>query len=227
MTERDNMLARIREALTIPAPPPGFHQRTAAFSPRAAAQQARLWLPETGEGFSAWLELFAKNLAELKGALHICQDSAEAACRLREISVEENWRSLATHGAGIASALAATLGLPVISTDGGYATADLEQCSASITECDALVAQTGSVLVTSRSAGGRALTVLPPHHVVTARKEQLVPDLPSAYELLHRLYSSSWPSMIGLITGPSRTADIERILVLGAHGPKRLTIFLW
>ncbi len=102
---------------------------------------------------------------------------------------------------------------------------EMEQCDAGISECDALVAQTGSVVVTSRSSGGRALSVLPPHHVVLARREQLVSGLPEAFALLKSKYGSNYPSMISFITGPSRTGDIERILVLGAHGPKKLTIF--
>jgi L-lactate dehydrogenase complex protein LldG len=89
-----------------------------------------------------------------------------------------------------------------------------------------LIAQTGSVLVTGRSAGGRALSVLPPHHVVLARKSQLLADLPDAFALLKQKYAPDYPSFISIITGPSRTGDIERILVLGAHGPKRLTIFI-
>ena len=59
-----------------------------------------------------------------------------------------------------------------------------------------------------------------------ARREQLVADLPAAFDLLKQKYSGNYPSMISFITGPSRTGDIERILVLGAHGPKQLTIFL-
>jgi L-lactate dehydrogenase complex protein LldG len=110
-------------------------------------------------------------------------------------------------------------------TDDSFDKYTLEQCDAGITECDALVAQTGSVLITSRSAGGRALSVLPPHHVVIARRDQLVSDLPAAFALIKERYGSDYPSMISLITGPSRTGDIERILVLGAHGPKQLTIF--
>ena len=82
------------------------------------------------------------------------------------------------------------------------------------------------VQLTGRSAGGRALSVLPPHHVVVATREQIVPDLPAAYALLRQRYATNWPSFISFITGPSRTGDIERILVLGAHGPKRLTVFL-
>ena len=78
--------------------------------------------------------------------------------------------------------------------------------------------------MTNRSAGGRALSVLPPHHVVVARREQLLRDLPEAFSLLKDRYAPNYPSFISFITGPSRTGDIERILVLGAHGPKKLTI---
>jgi L-lactate dehydrogenase complex protein LldG len=122
-------------------------------------------------------------------------------------------------------AICPRLDLPMYRTDRPYAVAELEGCQASVTQCDALVAQTGSVLVTSRSAGGRALSVLPPHHVVLARREQLVRDLPEAFAFLKKTYAPQYPSFISFITGPSRTGDIERILVLGAHGPKKLTIF--
>jgi L-lactate dehydrogenase complex protein LldG len=82
------------------------------------------------------------------------------------------------------------------------------------------------VLLTTRSAGGRALSILPPHHVVLATSDQLIADLPSAMRLLKSRYGDDLPSMICLETGPSRTGDIERILVLGAHGPKKLTVIM-
>ena len=116
--------------------------------------------------------------------------------------------------------------MDVLKADDGYDVNEMETCDAGITECDALVAQTGSVLVTSRSAGGRALSVLPPHHIVLARRDQLIADLPAAFALLKQTYGAGMPSMISFITGPSRTGDIERILVLGAHGPKELTVLL-
>jgi hypothetical protein len=78
----------------------------------------------------------------------------------------------------------------LLRTDKPYDVHELEACDAGISECDALVAQTGSVLVTNRSAGGRALSVLPPHHVVLARREQLVADLPAAFELLQQKYAA-------------------------------------
>jgi L-lactate dehydrogenase complex protein LldG len=59
---------------------------------------------------------------------------------------------------------------------------------------------------------------------VVVRREQLVADLPDAFALLKEKYGANYPSFISFITGPSRTGDIERILVLGAHGPKKLTI---
>ena len=59
---------------------------------------------------------------------------------------------------------------------------------------------------------------------MVARRDQFVPDLTAAFELLKQKYATGYPSLISFITGPSRTGDIERILVLGAHGPKKLTI---
>lgn len=54
----------------------------------------------------------------------------------------------------------------------------------------------------------------------------MVPDLTAAFEHVKQKYGTKFPSFISFITGPSRTGDIERILVLGAHGPKRLTVIL-
>jgi L-lactate dehydrogenase complex protein LldG len=144
---------------------------------------------------------------------------------LERIRDAEQWRRIASHRGELSSSAAAMTGLPTLYTDQGYDVQELEKCDAGITECDALVAQTGGVVVTSRSTGGRALSILPPHHVVVARRDQLVPDLPATFAMLQRKYAPDFPSMISFITGPSRTGDIERILVLGAHGPKKLTIF--
>jgi L-lactate dehydrogenase complex protein LldG len=62
--------------------------------------------------------------------------------------------------------------------------------------------------------------------VVIARVDQVVPDLATAIALMQSLHGPKMPSMLSFITGPSRTGDIERILVLGAHGPKELYLVL-
>jgi L-lactate dehydrogenase complex protein LldG len=223
MNEREQILARIREALTVKAPLLNGHGRPASVPP---SDRAREWLPPVGGSFEEQLAAFRKNAAGLNAGFHVLNHRDELKSRLLELRAAESWKKIASHGGELTGFATLALGLPVLRTDSSYDANELEKCAAGITECDALIAQTGSVLVTNRSAGGRALSVLPPHHIVLARREQLLRDLPAAFELLKQKYGANYPSMMSFITGPSRTGDIERILVLGAHGPKRLTIFL-
>jgi len=102
----------------------------------------------------------------------------------------------------------------------GEGNADVRECELGVTCCECLVARTGSVVVSTR-----LLSVLPPVHLVIARREQLVPDLDASMALLRQQYARRWPSALSVITGPSRTADIEKVLVMGAHGPKRLALY--
>jgi len=97
---------------------------------------------------------------------------------------------------------------------------------AGITACEFLIARSGTVMVSSAQGGGRQLSVYPPVHIVIARKNQLVESLEEAYAGILEKYNDNLPSQIALITGPSRTADIEKTLVLGAHGPKEIRVFL-
>ena len=225
MSERENILARVREALKETAHVPGsYGHEPLAASAHSSAAGAQKWLPKVGDSFAEQLALFQTNAAELKADFQIFANRDELKATLAKISATENWKRIASHEGELTDFVSDALGLPVCSTDGGYDVHEMEACDAGISECDALIAQTGSVLVTSRSAGGRALSVLPPHHVVIARREQLVADLPAAFALVQEKYAPNFPSMISFITGPSRTGDIERILVLGAHGPKKLTI---
>ena len=234
---REAMLSTIRRALQVPAPKPGAHDvqheahkpahggKVLAELPVVGGPSWRRWLPQAGETWDEWARLFASNAAGLRAEFHLLENEAALPAALRAVRDENHWQRIATHAGELTQAAASALELPTLQTDAGYDRNALEQCDAGITGCDALIAQTGSVLVTTRSAGGRALSVLPPHHVVLARREQLVPDLPAAFELLREKHGDDLPSMISFVTGPSRTGDIERILVLGAHGPKKLTIF--
>lgn len=95
-----------------------------------------------------------------------------------------------------------------------------------ITSCEVLIARTGSIMVSSRQAGGRRSFVYPPVHIVVAYSNQLVPDIKDALKGIQKKYTPKMPSLITVITGPSRTSDIEKTLVMGAHGPKELYVFL-
>jgi L-lactate dehydrogenase complex protein LldG len=101
----------------------------------------------------------------------------------------------------------------------------LEASQATITTAEALVALTGSVLVSS-SCGGRGATVIAPVHIVVATLDQLVPDLEAVFTRIREREIHMRNSYVCLITGSSRTADIEKILVMGAHGPVRLIVVL-
>jgi len=230
MSERENIFGRIREALRVQAPIPGAHAasngtpKAHTVSEAEAAKHIPEWLPPVGETFEQRVELFRANALDLKAEFHLLNGPSEMEDHLRGLAATEGWRKVATHSGELTDRACAALGLPLITTDANYDVRELESCDVGISQCEALIAQTGSVLVSSRSSGGRALSILPPHHLVLARRDQLVPDLPTAFALLKSKYQSDYPSLISFITGPSRTGDIERILVLGAHGPKKLTI---
>ena len=95
-----------------------------------------------------------------------------------------------------------------------------------ITRCEFLIARLGTIMVSSRLSPGRKITVYPEIHIVLGYTSQLVPDLKQALAGIRKKYRDNYPSMISLISGPSRTADIEKTLVMGAHGPKELYVFL-
>ena len=103
---------------------------------------------------------------------------------------------------------------------------DLQHIGVGITSCEFLVAHLGSVLISAASLSGRRLHVFPETHIVIAHTGQIVIYLDEALELLEKKYPDRLPSVITNITGPSRTADIEKTLVMGMHGPKKLIVLL-
>jgi L-lactate dehydrogenase complex protein LldG len=218
MTNREIILGRIREALKSPE---AVHE-----VPVAPPSSFKQWLPPVGDSPEEQMDLFRSNVEDLRADFKLCASLDEAIRCLQAMAVEYDWKKIGLHRGVLTETVARGLDLVKVMTDEGYVLADLESCDAGLTGCDALIAQTGSVLVSSTTSGGRALSVLPPHHIVLARENQLVPDLTVALERAQEKYGDQYPSFLSLITGPSRTGDIERILVLGAHGPKRLTILL-
>jgi L-lactate dehydrogenase complex protein LldG len=103
--------------------------------------------------------------------------------------------------------------------------APAEASQATITLAEGLIAQTGSILVTA-ACGGRGASVVAPCHIVYATLAQLVPDLATALSRVSQERMLDRNSFACVISGPSRTADIEKILVHGAHGPRRLVVIL-
>jgi len=218
---REKILRRIREALSVKAP--ARHLLDAG--PLPSGHQPQDWLPPVPSSESELVALFEKNSLDLKTEVRRCADGAAVAAELASLAREHGWKSLGSHDFDLGNAAVESLGLPVVRTDREYSTADLEKCDTGVSGCECLVAQTGGILVTSASSGGRVLSVLPPHHVVIASTSQMLGDLADAFGMLRKKYGTP-PAFVSFITGPSRTGDIERILVLGAHGPKKLTVLL-
>lgn len=218
---REKILRRIREALSVKAP--ARHLIGAA--PAPSGHQPQDWLPPVPSSESELVALFEKNSLDLRTEVRRCADAAAVTAELTSLAREHGWKSIGSHDFELGRAAVESLGLPVVLTDREYSTAALESCDAGVSGCDCLVAQTGGILVTSASSGGRVLSVLPPHHVVIASTSQLTGDLADAFGVLRKKYGPP-PAFVSFITGPSRTGDIERILVLGAHGPKKLTVLL-
>ncbi len=225
MSARESILARIREALRVPAKKPTVHSVGSSHTGAAERTRFEALLPKVGGSLAERIAQFQANSQDLKTEFECVAAVADLERALVALRDREGWKKIGAHAGSLTDLAVRALGLSVCRTDVPYDPNELEACDAGISECDALVAQTGTVVVTSRSAGGRALSVLPPHHVVLARRDQVVGGLPEAFALLEARYGQDFPSMISFITGPSRTGDIERILVLGAHGPKQLTVF--
>lgn len=100
---------------------------------------------------------------------------------------------------------------------------DPREADVALTGCDAMIAETGSVAVFSGPVEGRLSTLTAPTHVVLGGEAQLAADMETVFErFAGRLRPGASPASLMFITGPSRTTDIEKTLVLGVHGPKKL-----
>lgn len=104
----------------------------------------------------------------------------------------------------------------------------IEKFAASLIGAEFLLADTGSAAIRSHSSFERLLCYLPPVCLVAAPKSALREHLPAAWgEMNGSLSNDSRPTgEFLLMTGPSRTADIEKILILGVHGPKKVVVFV-
>jgi L-lactate dehydrogenase complex protein LldG len=99
----------------------------------------------------------------------------------------------------------------------------------SLTPCLAAIAETGTLLLVSGAHTPTTLNFLPDTHIIVLRAGQVVASYEDGWDLVRARSKDGpggWPRTVNLITGPSRTGDIEQRIILGAHGPRRLHIVL-
>jgi L-lactate dehydrogenase complex protein LldG len=164
--------------------------------------------------------LFAEQLTAVSGNFIFCENGIDFIENILELADKFKWRKIYCWEPEL-QRLLSTYEFPFYKTD-----KDFEMAEVGITMCEALIARNGSILLSNQNEAGRRLSIFPHHHIVIARTGQMVMDLKDGFTLIKNKYGTQIPSMISTITGPSRTADIEKTLVLGAHGPKELFVFL-
>jgi L-lactate dehydrogenase complex protein LldG len=165
-------------------------------------------------------EVFADAFIKLGGKFIFCENEQDMMDNLHALYDSRGWKQLLCSQEKFLS-LFSNNKLNFIQP------ADMEEdkADACITGCETLVARTGSVILSSKQYLGRTASVFFPVHIIIAYSNQLVYDMQQSFEWLQKKYDGALPSMINLNTGPSRTADIEKTLVVGVHGPGEVFCF--
>ena len=200
---KENILKKIRQALSnpVPLPFPNSEGSQSVFHP--AADDIAI--------------VFAEEFAKLQGRFAFCQDEKDLIAQLQQLFAAKAWTKFYARESWM---------LDLLRQMGLESTNDLEGCDVTLTGCEFLVARTGTIAMSSGQASGRTSSVYAPIHICIANSEQLVYDVKDALQGLKEKYAGNIPSFITFASGPSRTADIEKTLVTGVHGPKEVFCFL-
>ena len=205
-TARTNILKKIKQALVNKVPVPfSDNQSSSATLFQSAEQELAIE--------------FAANFTGLQGRFSYCANQTELVKQLNTLFETRGWKNIYCNEDDLKVNFAAQhFAITYFE--------DLSLCDAAITSCELLVARTGSILLSSAQQSGRTVSVYAPVHICIATTKQLVYDIDDSLMQLRDKYSAAFPSMVSLASGPSRTADIEKTLVVGVHGPKEVFCFL-
>ncbi len=202
---KEIILKKIRQALStsVPVPFPKSEGNESIFAPPLDEPEIE----------------FAENFTKLQGKFSFCSNEKELAQQLQLLFEIRKWENIYCREDNLKQTLDKH-GLKQTYTT------DLEKCDAAITSCESLVARTGSIVLSSAQQSGRTVSVYAPVHICIAYTNQLVYDIKDAIINTREKYVDGLPSLFTFATGPSRTADIEKTLVVGVHGPKEVFCFL-
>jgi L-lactate dehydrogenase complex protein LldG len=202
---KENILKKIRKALShsTPLPFPKSEGSEPVFQP--SRQDAEIE--------------FAEQFSKLQGRFVYCINQQELAFQLSSLVRKMDWKKVYCLEDDLLEKAGVQLSDRIVKTD-------IAGCDVSVTGCEYLVARTGSVVMSTAQQSGRIASVYAPVHICIAYTDQLVYDIKDALQLLKDKYAGKLPSLITFATGPSRTADIEKTLVVGVHGPKEAYVFL-
>ena len=202
---KENMLKKIRKALTqsTPLPFPNSEGNSSVFQPSTQELEVE----------------FAEQFSKLLGKFAYCANSTDLINQVGLLVQQQEWSKVYCQEQKLAKFMAPAL------LNQQYHT-DLASSDIAITTCECLIARTGSIVLSSAQESGRTTSVYAPIHICIAGINQLVYDIRDGLQFMKDKYGQQLPSVISLATGPSRTADIEKTLVVGVHGPKEVYLFL-
>jgi L-lactate utilization protein LutC len=182
------------------------------------------------------VQAFAAALQRAGGMPHLVSSLDQARDIVLQIVQQRDARKIALSEEALVQQLRAAdlfpagryqLWSPALADSAGDPTAEVKDplfaADLGITGADWLVAETGSVVVSSGPLRPRSISLLPPAHIVVAAAGQILPDL---YDLFSRTEPAALPANLTIITGPSKTGDIEMTLVTGVHGPQALHVIV-
>lgn len=204
-SSKENILKKIRQALTnsVPVPFPKSEGNNTVYQSPVEDLDVQ----------------FAYEFTRLLGKFAFCANHSDLRTQLEALANQKKWTSVYCREKKINEIIDSS-SLSKLKDD------DLINCDASLTSCEILIARTGSIVLSSGQESGRTVSVYAPIHVCIAYVDQLVYDIKEGLQLLKDKYPGNLPSLISFATGPSRTADIEKSLVVGVHGPKEVYLFL-
>ncbi|MDZ4838864.1 MAG: LUD domain-containing protein [Bacteroidota bacterium] len=162
-------------------------------------------------------EVFSGNFISNNGTFLYCFNKYDFVDQFLLLVESRGWLELRTYNESIQSLFK--------EVDFPFENTALHDVEVGITLCDALIARTGSIIVNTENNLSRVISIYPPVHIVLAYSDQIYYDLKDYFASEHYNQVKAKSSMVSIISGPSRTADIEKTLVLGAHGPKELYVF--
>jgi len=162
---------------------------------------------------------FAEQFNALQGRFIFCVNQQELAFQFGSLVKKRDWQKVYCLEKSTRQLISSSIEDRLVETD-------LAGCDVSVTGCECLVARTGSIVMSAAQTSGRTTSVYAPVHICIAFTSQLVYDVKDALQLMKEKYKDKLPSLITFATGPSRTADIEKTLVVGVHGPKEVYCFL-
>jgi L-lactate dehydrogenase complex protein LldG len=204
-SSKENILKKIRKALSHPTPLPFPNSEGAG----------NVFIPIDQEPEVEFAEQFTR----LLGKFIYCINQQEFAFQLTSLVKKQDWQKIYCVEEKLINPVSSQIADRLIKKG-------LANCDVAITGCEFLVARTGSIVLSSKQTGGRATSVYAPIHICIAYTSQLVNDLRDAIQGAKDKYGNDLPSLLTFATGPSRTADIEKTLVVGVHGPKEVYVFL-